>query len=250
MTKRGTPNTSYLVWTFFEESAIPFLICKTTSESLAKGRTPIHSLFTKSLSCPRLQFLCKLSNQGPRIRRRKSLEASRSFHVSKNRQFPLSLYTHFSGLSSIRMVFWLSMQVLPMNSFSERTFRNIFFDPPITIRYLPREVSILRQLSYPRISNGSAKPQKRYWTIFSTVDLFIEFQMRTWAANLLIVVKNSCKLGCVKTAFEGLVDTSNGTIYRLYWEQYLATSEGLSTLQRTHLSGHTDPKLRSWPDNQ
>jgi hypothetical protein len=30
-----------------------------------------------------------------------------------------------------------------MNSFSERTFRKISFDPPITVRYLPREVSIL-----------------------------------------------------------------------------------------------------------
>jgi hypothetical protein len=147
---------------FFEESAIPLPICKTTSESLAKGRTPIHSLFTKSMNCPRLQFLCKLNNQGSRVQRKKSSKASRGFHDSRNRQFPLSLHTHFSGLSSIRIVFWLSMQVLPMNSFSERTFRLISFDPPITIRYLPRKVSILRQLSCPRISNGSAKPRKRY----------------------------------------------------------------------------------------
>jgi hypothetical protein len=162
ITKPGTPNTSYLARTFLEESAIPFPICKTTSQSLAKGWIPIRSLFTKSLSYPRPQFLCTLSNQGTRLRRRKSSEASRGFHVSRNRQFPLSLYTHFSGLSSIRMVFWLSMQVLPMNSFSERTFRKISFNPPVTIRYLPREVSILRQLSCPRISNGSGKPRKGY----------------------------------------------------------------------------------------
>jgi hypothetical protein len=159
ITKPGTPNTSYLARTFLEESAIPFPICKTTSQSLAKRRIPIRSLFTKSLSCPRPQFLCKLSNQGARLRRKKLSEASRGFHVSRNRQFSQSLYTHFSGLSSIRMVFWLSMRVLPMNCFSERTFRKTSFDPPITVRYLPREVSILRQLSCPRISNGSTKPR-------------------------------------------------------------------------------------------
>ena len=146
---------------FFEESAISFPIYKTTSKSLAKKGTPICSLLTKSLSYPRLQFLCKLSNQGPRIQRKKSLKASRGFHVSRNRQFLLSLHTHFSGLSSIRMVFWLSMRVLPMNSFFEKTFRKIS-DPPITVRYLLHKVSILRQLSYPRISNGSTKPQKRH----------------------------------------------------------------------------------------
>jgi hypothetical protein len=88
-----------------------------------------------------------------------------------------------------------------MNSFSKRTFRKISFNPPIIVRYLPREVSILRQLSCPRISNGSGKPRKRYCTIFSTVDFFIELHMRTRAANLLILVKNSCKPGRMKTAF-------------------------------------------------
>jgi hypothetical protein len=92
-----------------------------------------------------------------------------------------------------------------MNSFSKRTFRKISFAPPITVRYLPREVSILWQLSCPRISNGSAKPQKRYWTIFSIVDLFIELQMRTQVANSLIVVKTSCKPGCMKTAFGSMM---------------------------------------------
>jgi hypothetical protein len=116
ITKPGTPRTSYLARTFFEESAIPFPICKTTSQSLAKGWTPIRSLFTKSLSYPRPQFLCTLSNQRARLQRRKLSEASRGFHVSRNRQFPLSLHTHFSGLSSIKMVFWLSMRLFPMNA--------------------------------------------------------------------------------------------------------------------------------------
>jgi hypothetical protein len=138
ITKPGTPNLNlYLARMFLEESAILFSICKTTSQSLAKGRTPIRSLFTKSLSYPGPQFLCTLDNQGTRVQRRKSSEASKGFHVSRNRQFPLSLHTHFSGLLSIRMVFSLSMRLLPMNSFSERTFRKISFDPPITVRYLP-----------------------------------------------------------------------------------------------------------------
>ena len=128
----------------------------------------------------------------------------------------------------------------------------------------------LWQLSCPRISNSSGKPRKRYWTIFSAMDLFIEFQMKTQTANSLIVVKNSCKPGHMKIAFISMMVGTvgewkpcftsftkniplvpcNDTIYCLYWEWYLATLGGLSTLQKTHLSEHTSMKPRNWPDNQ
>jgi hypothetical protein len=129
--------------------------------SAAKGGTPILLLFTKSLSYPRLQLLCNRSNQGASIRMRKSSVESRGIHILRNRQSPRSLQTHFSGLSSMSIVFSSSRRVLPTNKASDRFLRKISFDPPMIKRYLPREVSIFHLLSYPRMSNGSGKPRKR-----------------------------------------------------------------------------------------
>ena len=130
---------------------------------------------------------------------RKLFVESRGFHILRNRQFPQSLQIHFLGLSSMSIVFSCLRRVLPTNKASDKFFRKISFDPPMIVRYLPREVSIFRQLSYLRMSNGSGKLQKRYLIILWTMDLFIEFQIKIWAVNLLILVKNLSKLGRIKT---------------------------------------------------
>ena len=137
ISKLGTPNISYFLWRFLDDKAIPLAICTSTWLFAAKWRTSIQFLFTKSCSYLQVQSVCNHNNHWPRVRTRKSSVIPRGVQVSKNRQFPLSLHTHFLGLSPVIIVISSSSWILPTKRTSDRVFKKISLDPSITFKYFP-----------------------------------------------------------------------------------------------------------------
>ena len=112
-------------------------------------------------------FFVELQNLGPlklrSLRKHSStkvpsplLYANAPYYLQpRGNSYPIAIYK-IPKLSATTVV--VQLEVLPTNKTLDRFFRKISFDPPMTVRYLPREVLIFRQLSCLRMPNGNGKP--------------------------------------------------------------------------------------------